>query len=136
MGEKSAEGTNDLNVPAATPPAEKSNTLSTSMAERPQDSRDVSPMSKPVGGSSSNAGPIVTTGVDSSKIPEESKPVTAGAPVGTPRKGNDATATPQKRHSIIDKLKGTPDSTKTSGSGEGSGKKKKGFFSKLKEKLK
>lgn len=130
MDEKSADVSKDLNAPTA----EKTNSLATAMAQRPQDSRDVSPMSKPVGGSS-NAEPTVTTGVDSSKTPAESKPTTAGAPVGTPRKGNDAAATPQKRHSIIEKLKGTPDSAKTGGSGEGSGKKK-GFFSKLKEKLK
>jgi hypothetical protein len=97
---------------------------------KPQESRDVSPMSKPATATAPEAQsvPEVTTGVDSAKVPTES------TPIGTPRKSQGA-STPNKRSSIIERLKGTPDSQKAGETGDSAGKKK-GFFSKLKEKLK
>ncbi|KXT15225.1 hypothetical protein AC579_1375 [Pseudocercospora musae] len=70
--------------------------------------------------------PEVTSGVESGKAPAQS------TPVGTPRK--NAPSTPGKRNSIIDRLKGTPDSQKTADSAGSA--KKKGLFSRIKEKLK
>ncbi|KAF2163832.1 carbohydrate-binding module family 48 protein [Zasmidium cellare ATCC 36951] len=105
-----------LNASAATPATVPG------QAPKVEDSRDVSPMSKPT----TQTQPVVTTGAAESTAPTTSKPV------GTPRDKNTSASTPQKRNSIIDRLKGTPESSKTTGS-EG---KKKGFFSKIKEKLK
>lgn len=107
-----------LNAPADAPA-----TTSTQAGKAVEDSRDVSPMSKPTAGQTQ---PMVTTGAAESGAPATSKPV------GTPRDKNASSSTPQKRNSIMDRLKNTPESQKTTGS-EG---KKKGFFSKLKEKLK
>ncbi|EME83230.1 carbohydrate-binding module family 48 protein [Pseudocercospora fijiensis CIRAD86] len=70
--------------------------------------------------------PEVTTGVDSGKAPAQS------TPVGTPRK--KTSSTPGKRNSIIDRLMGTPDSQKTADSAGSA--KKKGLFSRIKDKLK
>lgn len=128
MDDKSKGG---LNAPAdsqAQSQATKSDALAAE-AGKPGVSRDVSPMSKPVTAGPSTTGqtaPEVTTGAESGKAPAQS------APVGAPRKSGPTT--PGKRNSIIDRLKGTPDSTKTADS---SGSiKKKGLFSRIKEKLK
>ncbi|OQN97096.1 hypothetical protein B0A48_16900 [Cryoendolithus antarcticus] len=93
------------------------------------DSRDVSPMSKVATAShpTGESGPSVTDGVASSSTPAVSKPV--GSRPGV------ANSTPGKRGSFIDRMKGTPDSSK-SGKTTESGTKKKSFFGKLKEKLK
>ncbi|SMR41780.1 unnamed protein product [Zymoseptoria tritici ST99CH_3D1] len=102
-----------LNAPATAP-----------ATTQPQDSRDVSPMSKTATtsrtGNASQGEPLVTDGVTSAAAP-----ATSGTPVGTPRKVAPAQA---KRMSMRDSSKnsGMPDSGK---------EKKKGFFSKLKEKL-
>ncbi|KAK3678957.1 Cruciform DNA binding protein [Recurvomyces mirabilis] len=140
---KSATG---LNAPAsepAMPPTQKAaQTLATPPAApvSADRSRDVSPMSKPVGGSASRAtAPQVTDGVAAtSTVPATS---TAGKPVGTPRPAaSGSSATPEKkRHSFMGKSKGTPDSTKSTGAAseasEGGGKKK-GFLKRLADKLK
>ncbi|KAK4503497.1 hypothetical protein PRZ48_004412 [Zasmidium cellare] len=107
-----------LNASAATPA-----TVPGQASKAVEDSRDVSPMSKPT---TNQTQPIVTTGAAESAAPATSKPV------GTPRDKNTSASTPQKRNSIMDKFKGTPESSKTAGS-EG---KKKGLFSRIKEKLK
>lgn len=106
-----------LNASAATP--------ATVPSQQPkvEESRDVSPMSKPTTGQTQ---PIVTTGAAEAAAPTTSKPV------GTPRDKNTSASTPQKRNSIMERIKGTPESSKTTGS-EG---KKKGLFSRIKEKLK
>ncbi|CAK4033334.1 Hypothetical predicted protein [Lecanosticta acicola] len=127
MDEKPA-GSKGLNAPAASQaqtPATKVNELAKIDAQ--QDSRDVSPMTKP--STTEQTQPAVTSGVNSSTAPSTSRPV------GTPRNNDTgAKSTPQKRNSIMDRFKGTPDSQKTpetSGSG-----KKKGLFSRIKDKLK
>lgn len=82
-------------------------------------SGDVSPMTRP-------SDPIVTTGVASSTAPKQSK-------------GTSDSAPQRKRQSMVERLRPTPDSSKsgTSGaSGDDSQKKRKGFFGKLKEKFK
>ncbi|KAK5127235.1 hypothetical protein LTR85_008597 [Meristemomyces frigidus] len=149
MDEKPVEGSKELNAPAGKPalpptgepallpaPTEKPAEL----AAPPPDSRDVSPMSKvPTSGQTQ---PIITTGVESSKAPAESRApalaaatAAAGKPVGTPRKpaGGDS-STPQKRQSFVDRIKGTPESSKSSGT-EGSSKRRS-FFGRIKDKLK
>lgn len=110
-----------LNAPADAP-AQSSSTE----AAAPLDSRDVSPMSKPT--TIDQTLPAVTTGVDSGTAPVQS----TSTPVGTPRKGTSSTPS-NKRNSIIDRLKGTPDSQKTPDS---SASKKKGLFARIKDKLK
>ncbi|KAF7188369.1 5'-AMP-activated protein kinase subunit beta-1 [Pseudocercospora fuligena] len=128
LDDKSKDG---LNAPAdsqAQSQAAKPAALAAE-AGKPGDSRDVSPMTKtPATGPSTTgqSAPEVTTGVDSGKAPAQS------TPVGTPRK--NAPSTPGKRNSIIDRLKGTPDSQKTADSAGSA--KKKGLFSRIKEKLK
>lgn len=59
--------------------------------------------------------------------------------IGTPRNPESANTTPQKRGSLIDRMRNSPaDSQKSGASGttEGGKEKKKGLFSRLKEKLK
>ena len=82
-------------------------------------SRDYSPMSKP--DTTTQTKPSVTTGVDSSKAPVESKPE-------TPK-------THQKRNSIFGKSKGTPDSPSTTTGTEGK-KNKKSLFKRIKDSFK
>lgn len=73
--------------------------------------------------------PTVTTGTESSTTPATS----TSTPVGTPRRPGVENTTPGKRGSFIDRMKGTPESSKTAESG---GKeKKKGFFGRIKEKM-
>ncbi|KAK3686381.1 Cruciform DNA binding protein [Vermiconidia calcicola] len=99
--------------PVETPPAAES---------KPMDSRDVSPMSKPVGGSQQSQ-PLVTTGVASSATPRENRPST----------------NTEKRHSFMDTLRGTPSSTKsthTTDTTDSKKEKRRSFFGKLKDKLK
>jgi hypothetical protein len=77
--------------------------------QKPLDSRDISPMSKQ---------PTATTGVASAAIP---------------RNNGASSSTPQKRQSFVDKLKGTPESSKTASDKK---EKRRSFFGKLKDKLK
>ena len=104
--------------PSDQPSAEHMNKLAEE--SKAMDDRDVSPMSKPA----------VTTGIASTTAPTES--------TATPRNNGPSSSTPQKRQSIIDKLKSTPESTKTGGSSATDGKKEKrrSFFGKIKDKLK
>ncbi|KAK4539112.1 hypothetical protein LTR36_001467 [Oleoguttula mirabilis] len=146
MDDQPVSGSKELNAPAgapALPPIPASAETAAAPLSPPQvsDSRDVSPMSKPMSGGSTQTQPIVTTGVESSKAPVQSTPAAAaattaaaGKPVGTPRKpaGGDA-GTPQKRQSFVDRMKGTPDSHKSSGS---DGSKRRSFFGRIKDKLK
>ena len=152
---KDVTGSKELNAPADAPAkTEMTDKLAAPEKQTPLDSRDVSPMSRvatknhPEGAES---GPTVTTGADSEKVPAESKPsepvVTTGAesstvpaestaskPVGSrPAASN---STPQKRGSFMDKFKGTPESTKTAGSGAESQKKRRSLFGRIKDKLK
>lgn len=138
-------GSKELNAPAGAPAkTEVQDKLAAPEQQTPLDSRDVSPMSRvatknhPEGASS---GPAVTTGVDSENVPAESKPesstaeTTASKPVGS--RPDVSNSTPQKRGSFMDKLKGTPESTKTSTTTGGeSQKKRRSFFGRIKDKLK
>jgi len=93
--------------------------------DKPLDSRDVSPMSRPA---THQTQPEVTTGTGTSKAPEETKP--------TPRPQKEgASTTPQKRQSFIDRMKGTPDST-ASGSSDAKKDKRRSLFGRIKDKLK
>ena len=95
--------------------------------EKPLDSRDVSPMSRPV--TNQQTQPETTTGVATSKTPAESTP--------TPRPQKDAAnSTPQKRQSIVDRLKGTPGSAKSGESTDSKKEKRKSLFGRIKDKLK
>lgn len=118
MDEKSA-----LNAPA-TSPAQVGGSVQ---------SRDVSPMTKP--STTGQTAPVVTSGVTSSEVPA----VQSSAPVGTPRKhqssASTSTPTSNKRNSIIDRLKGSP-STGESPKAGSEKEKKKGLFTRIKEKLK
>ena len=104
--------------PSDQPSAEHVNKLAEE--SKAMDDRDVSPMSKPA----------VTTGIASATAPTES--------TATPRNNGPSSSTPQKRQPNIDKLKDTPESTKTGGSSATDGKKEKrrSFFGKIKDKLK
>ncbi|RMY47674.1 hypothetical protein D0865_08531 [Hortaea werneckii] len=104
-------------------------------------------VSKPAGESDkmTQEKPEATTGAASSAAPAEQKgeegaaAAGAGKPVGTPRNPESANTTPQKRGSLIDRMRNSPaDSQKSGASGttEGGKEKKKGLFSRLKEKLK
>lgn len=144
MDEKPTEASKGLNAsaedPAIPPTVEK--TLAPE-AKTPMDSRDVSPMTRtghePAPLTATQDQPTVTTGTETSKAPAESTP-TAGKPVGTPRRpGANENTTPGKRGSFIDRMKGTPDSQKTTdsaASGSGKSDKRKSFFGRLKDKLK
>lgn len=116
MEEKSA-----LNAPASSP----------AQVGGSAQSRDVSPMTKP--STTEQTAPVVTSGVTSSEVPAVSS-----APVGTPRKhqasASTSTPTSNKRNSIIDRLKGSP--TAGESSPKAGSEKKKGLFSRIKEKLK
>lgn len=79
------------------------------------DSRDVSPTSKPAGE------PQATTGVASAAIPRNNGP---------------SASTPQKRQSFVDKLKGTPESSKTSETTDSKKEKRRSLFGRIKDKLK
>ncbi|EMC92128.1 carbohydrate-binding module family 48 protein [Baudoinia panamericana UAMH 10762] len=145
-----------LNAPAsepAVPPTQKFAQLSTPTPAN-EKSRDVSPMTRP--SDMTTQQPQVTTGVQSSKAPAESKsttapaaaPVTAGKPIGTPRGTGMTNSTPEKRQSFMGRMssmreKGTPESQKSvkstgSAASESSKapEKKKGFLKRLAEKLK
>ncbi|KAK1055710.1 hypothetical protein LTR74_015485 [Friedmanniomyces endolithicus] len=149
-------GATGLNAPASapaipptqTPAAAPSSSLSPPIAaaEEPIRSRDVSPMTKiPTAASSaaSPATPIVTTGVGSAQTPATQQPAAAamaGKPIGTPRPnvvGGASTSTPAKRQSFAERLRGTPESGKSSsGAGDGKEGKKRGLFKRLADKLK
>ena len=75
------------------------------------------------------AEPVVTTGVDSTTVPAESKPVGS-----RPEASN---STPQKRNSVMDRFKNTTESTKSPGAASGaeSQKKRRSFFGRIKDKL-
>lgn len=96
-------------------------------------SRDVSPMTKP--STTEQTAPVVTSGVTSGEVPA----VQSSGPVGTPRKhqasGSTSTPTSNKRNSIIDRLKGSPNTADSPKDGSVK-EKKKGLFSRIKEKLK
>ena len=92
--------------------------------KKPLDTRDVSPMAKPSG----QTQPLATTGTETSAIP---------------RKNGASSSTPQKRNSIIDRLKGsTPESSKktesssTPATSDSKKEKRRSFFGKIKDKLK
>ncbi|KAK1809444.1 hypothetical protein LTR12_016183 [Friedmanniomyces endolithicus] len=130
-------------TPAAAPPTSLS--PPTAAAEEPIRSRDVSPMTKiPTQASTtttSNTTPIVTTGVDSASAPATQQPAAAaaGKPIGTPRPnvvGGASTSTPAKRQSFVDRMRGTPESGKSSSGGDGKEGKKRGLFKRLADKLK
>jgi len=119
MDEKSG-----LNAPA-TSPAQVGGSIQ---------SRDVSPMTKP--STTGQTAPVVTSGVTSSEVPA----VQSSAPVGTPRNKHQSSAststpTSNKRNSIIDRLKGSPSTGESPKAGSDK-EKKKGLFSRIKEKLK
>lgn len=99
-------------------------------------SGDVSPLAKP--STEQQTAPHVTTGVGSSEAPVTSTPAAASseAPAAVPRNNGPANSTPQKRQSFVDRLKGTPESSRTAGSTDSKKEKRKSFFGKLKEKLK
>jgi len=130
-----AQPTTSLNAPASDPavPSSVERTLAPE-AREPMDSRDISPMSKPTNPmdtttTNQQTQPTVTTGTESSTTPATS----TSTPVGTPRRPGVENTTPGKRGSFIDRMKGTPESSKTAESG---GKeKKKGFFGRIKEKM-
>nr|POE56231.1 hypothetical protein CFP56_50775 [Quercus suber] len=130
MDGTSTSGTSGLNAPAAAPAV----TALTAESKRPEVSRDVSPMTVPA--TSSQSQPVVTTGVDSSKAPAQS-----GKPVGTPRKGANENASPGRRSSMMGRLRGTPESQKTTepttpgSSSTDKKEKRKSFFGRLKEKM-
>ncbi|KAK0287565.1 Cruciform DNA binding protein [Friedmanniomyces endolithicus] len=113
-------------------------------AEEPVRSRDVSPMTKiPTQASTattSNATPVVAAGVGSPSAPAAAGSATAGKPIGTPRPnvvGGASTSTPAKRQSFAERLRGTPESGKSSGgAGDGKEGKKRGLFKRLADKLK
>ncbi|KAI7615764.1 hypothetical protein KC343_g10015 [Hortaea werneckii] len=104
-------------------------------------------VSKPAGESEkmTQEKPEATSGAATSAAPavqkseEGAAAAGAGKPVGTPRNPESANTTPQKRGSLIDRMRNSPaDSQKSGASGttEGGKEKKKGLFSRLKEKLK
>ena len=116
------------------------------------DSRDVSPMSRvatknhPEGTEGTQTGPVVTDGINSTTVPAESKAETSAAaaettpskPVGS--RPDVSNSTNQKRTSIMDRMKNTPESSKTSdaapnASGAESQKKRRSFFGRIKDKL-
>ena len=127
-----------LNAPAsdpAVPPTQKeapASQLAPPVVDDEPRSRDVSPMTKTATNASTQQAPVVTTGVDSAAAPASQA---AGKPVGTPRPnvaGGASNSTPQKRQSFMDKVRGTPESGKS----EEGGKKKKGLFKRIADKLK
>ena len=125
MDDKPA-GSSGLNASAdtpAVPPTSGQLSPPAPEAEEPR-SRDISPMTN-VSTNATQDAPIVTTGLDSAKAPENQAPA-AGKPVGSRPNiaGGASNSTPQKRQSFIDRMKGTPDSSKS----EEGGKKKKGLF--------
>jgi hypothetical protein len=137
-----ATGSKELNASADTPARTAvQQSLAAPEQAKPLDSRDVSPMSRvatknhPDG---SESGPVVTDGVTSTTVPTETKPAapaTPTKPVGSrPEASNN---TPSKRASVLDRVKNTPESTKTSGaaSGSESQKKRRSFFGRIKDKL-
>ena len=98
-----------------TPPAPVSKTEE---EHKPLDSRDVSPMGGP------KMEPQATTGVGSSTIPSKNGP---------------SASTSKKRQSFVDVFKndkGTPESSKTTGTETSKKEKRRSFFGKLKDKLK
>ncbi|GAB7355605.1 hypothetical protein MBLNU459_g6333t1 [Dothideomycetes sp. NU459] len=132
---KTADSTTDaaaastgLNAPADSQ-AQSVATKTGSLAAQPlNDSRDVSPMSRP---GAREPAPVETAASEAAPAPK------ASTPAPTPQ------ATPQKTKRASSFFRGTPESNRTSmshaseASKDGEGKpKKKGFLSKLKEKFK
>lgn len=143
-----ATGSKELNASAATPAKSvlQEERLAAPEQQTPLDSRDVSPMSRVATKNhpeSSEAGPTVTDGVTSESAPTESKPEgetaaaasTPSKPVGSRPAASDGNK--EKRQSFMDRVKGTPESTKTSGaaSATDSSKKRRSFFGRIKDKL-
>ena len=143
-------GSKELNASADTPATTAvQKNLAAPEPATPLDSRDVSPMSRvatknhPEGSEGTETGPVVTDGITSTSVPAESKgdtsavaaEPTSSKPVGS--RPDAANSTPQKRGSFIDRMKGTPESTKTSGAASGaeSQKKRRSFFGRIKDKL-
>jgi len=114
-----------LNAPgssqAQTPATKQAELLSAGPVD--SDSRDVSPMSKPID-------PMTTTGVESTSIPAKSD--TNTTPVTAPA------STPQKAGRPKSGIFGSKSMTASNPSSPATGEKekKKGFFAKLKERLK
>lgn len=138
MDEKPKDGLNASASSQAQAPSAQTNTV--------HDSRDVSPMSKPNPTIADQTKPVVTTGVGSSEAPKTSgkdaataaAQTAASKPIGTPRNSQANPSTPQKRNSIMGRFgKSTPDSSHGTSDSTGEGHaKKKGLFSRIKEKLK
>ena len=114
-----SDGLNASKDDAAAPPTESK----AAEQSKPMDDSDISPMSKQAG----STDPQVTSGTETA---------------ATPRKNGPSSSTQEKRGSFIDKLKGTPESSKasaTSGTPSASDSKKekrRSFFGKIKDKLK
>jgi hypothetical protein len=143
-------GSKELNASADTPATTAvQKNLAAPAPVTQLDSRDVSPMSRvatknhPEGTEGTQTGPVVTDGINSTSVPAESKADTSAVPAeSTPSKpvGSRpaaANSTPSKRGSFMDRVKGTPESTKTTGAASGaeSQKKRRSFFGKIKDKL-
>lgn len=142
-------GSKELNASADTPARTVvQERLAVAEPATPLDSRDVSPMSRvatknhPEGSEGTATGPVVTDGITSTSVPAESKAdtpavaeSTSSKPVGS--RPDAANSTPQKRASLMDRMKGTPESTKTGGAASGaeSQKKRRSFFGRIKDKL-
>lgn len=127
----SASGAPQLGDPTAGVAAlsmeDKAKTEEAKPADKPLDSRDVSPMSRPA--TTQQTQPEVTTGTSTTTAPKESTP--------TPRPQKDTeNSTPQKRQSIADKLKGTPSSAKSSDTPDSKKEKRRSLFGRIKDKLK
>ena len=106
-------------------PARKS-AMASAMQQPRMDSRDVSPMTRvPDQGTESQAQPMVTTGVGSSKAPEISQP-TENMATETPSKA-PAKNTPMSAKSV--------ESSTSAGASSKKSKRSSGFFGKLKEKF-
>lgn len=139
-----------LNASADTPakvPVATTGGLETPIQQEPQDSRDVSPMSRPATNQSGQGEPVVSTGVDSSKTPSnqrqsaaDTKETLANAqPFGKQENDPPSASTPQKERPSgqVD----SPASQRTatsqiSGTDSQKKDKRKSLFGRIKDKLK
>lgn len=121
----------------AVAPATTATTTSTGPTEHVGIAPNVSAHGAPQLG---KVGPIAPITLDKTDLPSSTDPATDATTTPTAR-NKSTSSTPNKRHSIMERFKGTPsDSTKSTPAPEGveaSGEKKKrlSFFGKLKEKL-
>ena len=105
--------------------------------DKPLDSRDVSPMSRPPTKQQPEA---AAGGASTAPAPAAE----SGKPTPRPQKeGGDSTTTPQKRQSFMERMKGdggsaqgTPSSTKTADTTDSKKEKRRSFFGRIKDKLK